>query len=995
MLLVAIGAVAAGTFGPIYLNETDHSVLLSTLRSAPEGNSGITLLPSEARDPLDRLLRASAAVTPAFGGSNYFGAPIVTADLGVTTTATTNGQLYQSDLVARTGVCGHLQFASGGCPTARSSVAVSTRSARALGLETGDHLTVSVARSRTPVSLTISGLFRPGNPEAGYWWGENFLAFGQGISAMKPLLDDFFADRATVLAASPPGQVSVMAQRPLMTDILTPGNAGSFEHSLSGLESRSTARYGVGVSSQVVALLRQAAGDEHTAGTIVIVVDLQLVLLSLLVLYFVAARTADAREPDVRLAELRGFAPTDAAVVALLEPLAVLGVAVPVGIVAAWLAAVAATPHLFVGAVTPTIGPLAVGAAVLSFAAGVLATVLGARRLIFRRRALLHGSGGRAVALAVDAVAIAIAGVAFVEVAVAGVSNGSRADPLAAFAPGLLAFGVGVLAARLLPLTCRWAIAFTRHSRRVGTALAVRRLGRRAELSRHVVLVSLAVGLAVFAVAGWTVARRNQSIRAGFDVGASRALLVQVPPGVDFLSAVRRADPGGTKAMAVVIERAPDGVVLAVDSKRLAAVASWPTTLSPKGARSIGRLLAPPTAPAVTVSGALRLTVAVNDDGGTSPASAPELQAVVFDDSFQTLSTVDLGPLQGADHLYQASLAGDCSPSCRLVNLDVTWTPPGNDPDQTVTVGFAVTQIEDQPHGGSWSVVRAHLDRSRDWESNSGVSIGSERSALSVTATVDADGAPGNFAPADIPTPLPAVVTGPGATAVGLDGATIAVRPVTTVPVLPVIGKDNGAVMVDLPYVERLQSGPMLDVTPEVWLAPGPDQQIIRRLRGDGIAVVDVRSMAATVTALSKSGVSLAFALFLLAAIAATVLAVGSTIFTVSVTARRRLVELASLRAVGIETKTLRRSLVLEQLLVLGVGLIAGAVAGLIATAVALPSIPEDFAVGPAPPLDFGLPLAAVGLILLAASGSLWITVVVAARLVVGRASVDRLGGEQ
>jgi hypothetical protein len=105
MLLVAIGAVAAGTFGPIYLNETDHSVLLSTLRSAPAANTGITLIPTQRRDPLERLLRASAAVTPAFGAT-YFGAPIITADLGVTSASTSNGQLYQSDLVARTGVCG-------------------------------------------------------------------------------------------------------------------------------------------------------------------------------------------------------------------------------------------------------------------------------------------------------------------------------------------------------------------------------------------------------------------------------------------------------------------------------------------------------------------------------------------------------------------------------------------------------------------------------------------------------------------------------------------------------------------------------------------------------------------------------------------------------------------------------------------------------------------------------------------------------------------------
>ena len=148
-------------------------------------------------------------------------------------------------------------------------------------------------------------------------------------------------------------------------------------------------------------------------------------------------------------------------------------------------------------------------------------------------------------------------------------------------------------------------------------------------------------------------------------------------------------------------------------------------------------------------------------------------------------------------------------------------------------------------------------------------------------------------------------------------------------------------------------------------------------------------------TLLAKGGSSLAYDLFLLAAVTAGVLAVGVTVFVVSVTARRRSVELASLRAVGIGRRTLRRSLALEHLLVLGVGVAGGVVAGLVATVVALPSMPENFAPGPGPPLDFALPWATLGLVLLAIVVALVIAVSVADRLVVSRTSADSLGGDQ
>ena len=275
--------------------------------------------------------------------------------------------------------------------------------------------------------------------------------------------------------------------------------------------------------------------------------------------------------------------------------------------------------------------------------------------------------------------------------------------------------------------------------------------------------------------------------------------------------------------------------------------------------------------------------------------------------------------------------------------------------------------------------------------------LGRAPSGLAVTATVDADGAPSTFGPADVPAELPAVVSGPGAagagsSAVGLDGATISVRPVAVVGALPAVG--SGPAMVDLSMAERLQSGPMLDTALQVWLSAGPDGALVHRLETDGITPVNARSAAAQYSMLSKGGVSLAYSLSLVAAIAAAVLAVGSTVFAVTVAARRRTTELASLRAAGVGQAALRRSLVVEQVLVVGVGVVVGLAAGLIAALVALPSVPEFVGAAIAPALSYRLPLGALALIMSAIVVSLGLTIGLASYLVVRGASAEKLGGE-
>jgi putative ABC transport system permease protein len=987
MLVVAAAAIAVGTFGPIYLRGADQSVLQSTLSAAPEGDTGVTLLPRHGAGEAGQFGAASRAIPRPSGGSPWFGSPIVTLDVPASTTAVGGagrGQPYRTDLVARTGACRHLQFASGGCPVGMGTVALSTRSAAQLGVHLGEVIAVHAAHSKRAAALTVTGLFRAGNPQAAFWWGENYFGFGSG-SNTQPFLDDFFTDASTVTTVAAES-LSEVAQFPLRPAALTVDAVAGFRQALSRFEAHAPGSYGLDASSQVTQSLDTAAQDEHTVATIVAVVVGELVLLALMVLYFVAARVAETRKPDVRVAELRGYSRAGSAWVALAEPLTLLVISLPLGVGIAWVAARLLAPHVFAPTVTPGLPLLALAAAVVTLAAGALATAVGARSLLAGvqgpRSIRGRAGNGRIAALAIDAVAVVVAALATVEIALAGVSSGSQTDPVAALAPALIALGGGVLGARLLPMAARAGLPATRYSSWVGTSVATRRLARRPEISRHVVVLALAVGLATFTVAGWAVAGHNRLTRSEFDVGAYRVLAVRTRTGVNLLPAVRRADPDGT-AMAVVVANSSQGDTLAVDASRLASVGSWPAGLTAAGAAAIGRALAPPTAPSIVFDGAeLRVTV----DLGRAVTPAPELQALVFDDAYQTATTLDLGPLRPGRHRYAASTAGGCQASCRLVDLGVTWTPSGSSPGQSVNVPLELSALAQRSADGAWTPVAAGLRTPARWQSSSGgVTIKSGTGGLAVTLEVDADGEPATFRPADVPANLPAVVTGSvgggPALAVGLDGSTLTVKPIATVNALPGVG--SGATLVNLASAERLQAGPMEFTSSEVWLAAGAPSDIVHRLAAVGIYPVSTRSAIGQEATLARTGVSLAYALFFYAALAALALALGATAVVVIAAARRRGTELGYLEAVGVARPSLRRSLVIEQGVVVAVGALIGAAAGIGAAVLALPSIPEFTSLGAGPPLAYQLPLAALGVTFVAIVASLALTVGLAARLTV------------
>jgi hypothetical protein len=829
----------------------------------------------------------------------------------------------------------------------------------------------------------VTGLYRGTSARAPYWWGDNYFPYGDG-PARQPDLDDAFTAPATVAAAAP-GSVAAMLQFPLDRASLSASEAADLQSSLRRYHDAMLAGHGVRSATALEGLLSTTTTSEHVMTTIGLVIVLQLVLLAVFTLYFVAARTGAEREPDLRLAELRGYRTRSMWAVALAEPAVLVALAVPTGLLVAWGLVALTSAGVFGTGVGAGLDLVAVAAAVATGAVGILAVTLGARRSTV---AVESGAPGVGVAtrwrVAGDVAAVALAVAAVAELVVSGVSGGQvtgRVDPLAAFAPGLLALGVGVLGARALPALVRSTLPLTARSRHVPTALATRRVARRPEFAAQIVLVVVAVSLTVFGVSGWAIAGRNRATAAEYSVGASRVLTVAVRPGVDFLAATRRADRGGRSAMAAVVESASDGTTLAVDSSRLAAVAAPPAGLrADEVRRAATRLVPDDLAPSVMVAGdELRVTA----DARFELQPAPELTADLFDGYYQTPAQVVLGPLVPGEGTYQGSLTGLCPTACRLVGLSVSWGSPLTDSLSSGSMHLVVSSMATSV-AGRWRPLAAGLTDAGRWRTTAGsATLAASTAGLATRMDVSAFGSPTTIAPADVPPALPTVLTsslaegdreaGGAVTVVGLDGGTIGATAVGQVPSLPRVGRD--ASLVDLGLAQRFLSGPMADVTTEVWLSTEAPADLDSRLAAQGITVLAVDSSRSRSEELDRSGPALAFSLFLVSAVAAGVIAVGTTVFAVIVSARRRRREFASMQAVGVPRRVLRRSVVLEQILTVGTALVLGAASGLVATALAVGSVPEFTGGTSGPPLDVGIPVVATTLTVVGLAGSLAVAV--------------------
>jgi len=1007
---IAVLAVAAATAGPVYLAAANQSVLDHVLIPSSVQSTGLVAFEEPGQSMTQAAFRSHFVALPRSpSGRRYFGQPIYTAIANAEALAPSGAVLDRADFVARSLVCRHVVFSGGSCPNGPNQLAVSTRSAALLHVGVGSVLHLSVAG--TERVYRVAGLYRAGSASAAYWWGTNFFRFGSAIHPPPLRLDALFVN-PSAFAGLVPDRLSLNADVPVDTRNLVATEVPAFRATLAAVELR-LGRAGLLANSQIDGLLNNVTTQQQAMTTTIAVIDLQLLLLVLMVLFGIAGRTAAERDQDLALADLRGLSSSSLWAVALREPFVLMLAATPVGAALGWLVALLISRSELLPGVPVRFDSLALAAAAIAAVAALVATAAGSRRVLRRQSGQqLPGRSrlGTTLALAGEAFVVALAVAAVVQLSASGVGNAVATQPLAALAPGLIALAAGVIAARLVPLVCRGLGAVTRFSPRVGFSLAFQRVARQSGIIRQSVIIAIAVALACFAVVGFQLDGQNRSIESAFLVGANRVLTVSVPSNVDFVKAVRLADPSGRLAMASQVESGSTGTVLAVDSSRFAQVVAWTHQPGSPTAAVVARYLAPPVAPDVTVEGsALRLDVDLR-----APVSPrPSLVLQLFNEQYGAMGSFTIGPLVEGRHTYVTQLQGVCTSVCRLESIALSWPgPEGATSDQQAgptTVPVVIEHIDEQA-GGRFRPVPAGLTQPRHWRVSQSApgnpsSLSTSPSGL-VVGFKDVLGQPEPaVAPADTPEPLPAVVTdtvvsvqsssGPtGSTrysVVNLDGSSLNVNGAVQVAALPAVG--SNAVMVDLNSALRSESLADYYSNRQVWLssAAGSGATVISRLGAEHIRVLSVQTARSRELAFKQDGPTLAFELFVVVGLASALLATGSLLFAVAVVTRQRSVEAVALHSVGVPRRTLVGAMAGELGIVAATGLVAGALAGTAAARFSLPSVPEFTGLPPGPTLVYTLPVASLLAVVGAAALLLSVAIAVSITMVNSASTPDKL----
>ncbi|MGH9069661.1 MAG: FtsX-like permease family protein [Acidimicrobiales bacterium] len=974
LLAAATIAVAAAAAGPLYLSTADGTVLRARLVGTGVPQTVVNVGDYQTSNVAARLTIRARPLSRERRMGRWFGPPVYSV------VATLSPKV---PLVYRPGVCRHLHFISGHCPVARGQITMTARTAHGFHLHLGSTLD----------GYRLVGIIRAGKPNQPYWLGQDYFIFGDGN------YDAAFTTRATV--ENLPSIATF--QLPLIPSRVNANNVDQVETAVAAYESAAVEQLDLSASTRLFAAVNGYVHSADLMTVIVLVVDLQLVLLALIVLFGLVSRAAEARRGEAALAKLRGLPLWQTLTTGLAEPALLILLALPSGLILAYLLIAVAQGLLLPNSLLE-LQPLSLLAALVAVGGGLVAAALASRRIVLAPLAeqlrAVEGRSSPAGWAAADAAMLALALGAIVELVGSGVINGGAPNPLAAFAPGLVAVAVAVVGVRTLPLLAGLLLRRIGAGGHLALNLAVLQVVRRPASLRQVSVVALATALACFAVVGWAAAGVNRVSRADFNLGAARVLTVAVPGWVSLESAVDRADPSGRYAMAAMVSKIPSERILAVQADRLSRVAYWASGVSHTPLSQLVGWLDQPTRKELVVQGeALRATVSLG--GPVSPP--PDLTLGVVTNSGLS-GTADFGYLRPGTHVYTAALPQACADGCRAVQLAPLWNPSLNGP-QSAQFQVTVGQLGEKASRGGWRPLQARFGNLAYWTSSgSAMRLSSTNQSGEPALVMQVTENPSEeLIPAASPGALPRVLHGvatnstavanPVATSVeDFDGTALTLNVTRRVVALPQLGAQG--YLLNLSSAMRAETAPAIHTESQVWLAPDTPARVTSSLRRQGLRIVSAGTPQPAITEMDRGGPALAFVFFLLAAGAAVLLAVGSAVFSLVTSSRRRAFELAVLGAMGLSRRTLWRSLLGEQLLVLGPGIVLGVVAGLVGAVLALPSVPEFTSSIGEPPVQLVLvPLPIVVMVLLLIV-VLLVAAWAAARLTARLGSSDRLRSE-
>jgi putative ABC transport system permease protein len=1001
VVVLAALMTACAAFAPLYYRAMQQTLTHSVLSGAPAVASSLQLTAAQPADPTAGVAppEVVAAQLPE-KDQDLFRPPVLGYTAGANILDREPNVI--GALVWTSEQCEHVEFAEGGCPEGPGEIAVSVGDAKSFGYELGDTITVSgapdVEGARRPAPLEVVGTYR--QVRSAYWLGQT-LTGRAGAPAPEPFSgvqhDAWLTSRDTF--TDPDLNVDVQtstAAYGIDLDAAGVDEVLRFPELVDQLRVIDFRPQALSVTTGLDGLADDIQEQIDQSRVTVPLLLAQLFLLAVVVLWLVLMAITEQRRPEVALARLRGHSRRGARRLLLAELMPVTLLAVLPGALLAY-----AATWVVGGALLPD--PLTVElrwpvAAAVALAAAVLAgvTLLASRRVANEPvERLLRRVPPRRARWALgtsEAVLVAAAGSITLVFATGGLDG-----PVALAAPGLIGVVVGVVLAHLTTPTAAKLGRRQLARGRVRAGTSMLDAARSPATRRIIAIVTIASALVVFSADALFIGQRNRASAAeqeagapmvatiaGTDVAATRAALEEVDPSGKRVTPVLRIQPPGQGATGT----------LAVVPEAFADIALFPGGGPDPSVWS--RLAAPDVEPIVLTGNALSVDVteatltSVRADRTKTPVT------IGFDlvhTSGQTLH-MDLGELPvGAT---SATLGRDvsCDKGCILTGIWFKTFPAARMKGQ-VTFSNLVAE----PSGAD-----VPLGPADQWAPYPATSTGSMEASSDTPDELTIDLRNGGVSEvtlnhAWVPTVVSALVAGslpPGSTGnefgmTGIDGEVQEAAAVGTLDAVP--GSAPRTVVADLDALERgRQVSSIGEIS--VWFAEADEgllDQVTDALADRGVGVADAFTVADIRRSYDESAAAWSLELAALVGLLAVLIELLALVVSAASGWRGRTRDLAALRMSGVGRRSIRSMAVAAQMPAVLVGVVAGAVSGLLGARLAMPIVPL-FATAPeVSTLDLGTAHVAV---LVAVGASLLVLCVgslVIGRALSGRAQLQRL----
>ena len=990
LLFAATLAVAGAAAGPLWGRAAQDSLLTRTLQDAPVSALGFELydsIPPLAAAPLGTPPPAPSVVAGALAADAVLPAGLEERLDEPSTLLVTSRRLQVlpavppavedpavggpedevqrpspplGALLWRDGACEQVDLVAGTCPEAATELLLSDRSATEVGVVAGDQVLLpeladepppAGSNQPFPVAFTVSGVYRSASVDTGsrFWFDDAVTEYAPPTvfagELLPARLDAVLVTRDLAGRLRVPG-TTVRVERALLADAVSLDDVDRVRLDLAEHVAFLEGTVGrVTVQARLVGTLEGTGPGRLLVDRTAQLVGLQVVLVGWFVLFVLVALVTTTREGELALAKLRGLRGPGLLHLALAEPVALVLLAVPLGLAIATATAAGAAGRallpgtwgrLLDGDPGALWGPVAVAVGA-TVAGGAVACALAARRAVrVEVGDQLRRTGGEQAVLGPVATAVLVTVLVVGVVLVRTLGAGAAATMPALLVP----VGAGLVAGLLVAGAVRWMAVLARRATRSASLapfLAVRQLAARGGLTRTTALVTAVTVVAGFAAAAWSVTAQQRDAQAGVDVGADRVAVVARVDVPDLLAATAVVDPDGRWAMAAVerrVDERPDASVLAVDSGRLDAVVArlpgGPALPAGTGARLVPDDV---VAPLQVRGSQIEVLAGVLSDARSLTLHLQVRGVTAVGDSF----TVDMGEPQ-PDPGPLTATTDACTGGCTITDVVLVRRGGLGSVSGILTLRrISVDGVEvDGLAAREWRPARVD---ERELDSAPTGTFDRLQDGIALSFSAPPSASPG-VVRRDVPSALPALLlTGTDlpttgirqlARGTGLDGGEVPIEVLGEVPTVPRLAA--GAV-VDLDLADRVQPPRTDQVERQVWLGPAAPPDAVDLLEAAGLDVVAVRTRTERRDELDRSEPAQALLLLLGAGGSALLAGVCGVATALASTARRRRAEGAALEAMAVTPSTVRRVARLEDALVLLPGvLVGGLVGGAVAT---------------------------------------------------------------